>query len=96
MRPRSRDYPIDVKAWRNLSPDMRYARAETMLAFLELLRERVGGWEEYVVSFGVPKDAVASMRCDATSMSQDGRKPMSPAEEIDPSRRCAASSSRVR
>ena len=57
-----RDYPVDVKAWRNLSPDMRYARAETMLAFLELLRERVGGWEEYVVSLGVSTDAVASMR----------------------------------
>ena len=37
-----RDYPVDVKAWRNLSPDMRYARAETMLEFLELLRG--AGW----------------------------------------------------
>lgn len=57
-----RDYPVDVKAWRNLSPDMRFARAETMLEFLGLVRERVGGWEEYVVSLGVPKDVVASMR----------------------------------
>ena len=57
-----RDYPVDVKAWRHLSPDMRYARAETMLEFLALVRARVGGWEEYVVSLGVTKDTVASMR----------------------------------
>lgn len=48
-----RDYPADVQAWRNLSPDMAHARAETMLAFLSLLRERLGGWEAYLGSLGV-------------------------------------------
>ena len=58
----SRDYPTDVKTWRNLSPDMRTARAETMLEFLELVRERVGGWREYVLSLGVDPAAIAAMQ----------------------------------
>jgi protein-tyrosine phosphatase len=57
-----RDYPADVKAWRNLSPDMATARAETMLAFLDLLRERVGGWVEYLTSVGVEAATLAAMR----------------------------------
>jgi protein-tyrosine phosphatase len=66
----SRDYPTDVKAWRNLSPDMRTARAETMLEFLELVRERVGGWSEYVCSLGVDPAAIAAMQTNLVS--QDG------------------------
>ena len=58
----SRDYPTDVKAWRNLSPDMRTARAETMLEFLQLVRDRVGGWREYVLSLGVDPAAITAMR----------------------------------
>lgn len=58
----SRDYPTDVKAWRNLSPDMRTARAETMLEFLQLVRARVGGWREYVLSLGVDPAALAAMQ----------------------------------
>jgi protein-tyrosine phosphatase len=57
-----REYPIDVKAWRNLSPDMREARAETMLDFLDLVRARLGGWDEYVASLGVTRESIASMR----------------------------------
>lgn len=57
-----RDYPADVKAWRNLSPDRAHARAETMLAFLRLLRERVGGWEAYLASVGVDAATLDGMR----------------------------------
>lgn len=57
-----RDYPTDVKAWRNLSPDMRFARAETMRAFLDLVRERLGGWTAYLDSLGVGAATVAAMR----------------------------------
>lgn len=57
-----RDYPSDVQAWRNLSPDMREARAETMLAFLDLVRERVGGWEAYVATLGLEAGTVERMR----------------------------------
>ena len=66
----SRDYPTDVKAWRNLSPDMRTARAETMLEFLQIVRERVGGWREYVLSLGVDPAAVTAMQTNLVS--QDG------------------------
>lgn len=58
----SRDYPVDVKAWRNLSPDMAHARAETMLAFLALLRERVGGWPEYLASLDVDAATLDAVR----------------------------------
>lgn len=57
-----RDYPVDVKAWRNLSPGMRDARAETMTEFLGLVRERLGGWDDYVASLGVDRATVESMR----------------------------------
>jgi protein-tyrosine phosphatase len=66
----SRDYPTDVKAWRNLSPDMRTARAETMLEFLQLVQERVGGWRDYVLSLGVEPAAIAAMQDNLVS--QDG------------------------
>jgi protein-tyrosine phosphatase len=66
----SRDYPTDVEAWRHLSPDMRTARAETMLEFLQLVRERVGGWREYVLSLGVDPAAIAAMQDNLVS--QDG------------------------
>ena len=66
----SRDYPTDVKAWRSLSPDMRTARAETMLEFLQLVRERVGGWREYVLSLGVDPTAITAMQTNLVS--QDG------------------------
>ncbi|MBM3659398.1 MAG: tyrosine-protein phosphatase [Actinobacteria bacterium] len=56
------DYPADVKAWRNLSPDMAHARAETMLAFLGLLRERMGGWPEYLASLGVDAATLHAVR----------------------------------
>ena len=58
----SRDYPADVRAWRNLSPDMAHARAETMLGFLTLLRERRGGWTEYLASLGVGADTLDAVR----------------------------------
>lgn len=57
-----RDYPADVKAWRNLSPDMATARAETMLAFLDLLRERYGGWTGYLTTIGVAATTLTAMR----------------------------------
>lgn len=57
-----REYPVDVAAWRNLSPDMRLARPETMLDFLAQVRERLGGWEAYLASLGTSPDAVAAMR----------------------------------
>ena len=57
-----RDYPVDVKAWRNLSPDMRFARAETMLELLGLVGIRLGGWGSYLASLGVGPDTVAAMR----------------------------------
>ncbi|MFM8304929.1 MAG: tyrosine-protein phosphatase [Actinomycetota bacterium] len=57
-----RDYPSDVRAWRNLSPDMATARAETMLAFLRLLRERHGGWSPYLASLGADPGTIAAMR----------------------------------
>jgi protein-tyrosine phosphatase len=57
-----RDYPADVRAWRNLSPDMAHARAETMRAFLALVRERLGGWTAYLASVGVEADVAAAMR----------------------------------
>ncbi len=57
-----RDYPSDVKAWRNLSPDMATARAETMLAFLVLLRDRLGGWEGYLASLGVSDESMSRVR----------------------------------
>lgn len=57
-----RDYPSDVKAWRNLSPDMATARPETMTTFLDLLRERFGGWTEYLGSLGVAPATLAAMR----------------------------------
>jgi hypothetical protein len=41
---------------------MRTARAETMLEFLQLVRERVGGWREYVLSLGVDPAAIAAMQ----------------------------------
>jgi len=66
----SRDYPTDVKAWRNLSPDMRTARAETMLEFLGLVQQRVGGWREYVLSLGVDSSAISAMQDNLVS--QDG------------------------
>ncbi len=66
----SRDYPTDVKAWRNLSPDMRTARAETMLEFLQLVQGRLGGWREYVLSLGVDPAAIAAMQTNLVS--QDG------------------------
>ena len=65
----SRDYPSDVKAWRNLSPDMRTARAETMLEFLHLVRERAGGWHEYVRSLGVDPAAIAAMQTNLVERS---------------------------
>ena len=57
-----RDYPADVRAWRNLSPDMATARAETMVAFLELLRARYGGWEGYLASVGGHAGLVDAVR----------------------------------
>ena len=57
-----RDYPSDVKAWRNLSPDMATARAETMLTFLALLRERLGGWAAYLDSLGVSEESMTGVR----------------------------------
>lgn len=57
-----RDYPADVKAWRNLSPDMAHARAETMRSFLTLLRERFGGWPEYLASLGVDAPTLDAVR----------------------------------
>ena len=57
-----RDYPSDVKAWRNLSPDMATARAETMLTFLALLRERLGGWAAYLDSLGVSGESMTRLR----------------------------------
>ena len=66
----SRDYPTDVRAWRNLSPDLRTARAETMLEFLQLVQERLGGWHEYVLSLGVDPAAIAAMQTNLVS--QDG------------------------
>lgn len=57
-----RDYPADVKAWRNLSPDMAHARAETMLAFLGLVHERIGGWQAYLASVGVDAATLAALR----------------------------------
>ena len=57
-----RDYPADVKAWRNLSPDMAHARAETMLAFLALLRDRIGGWPAYLASLGVEATTLEAVR----------------------------------
>ena len=57
-----RDYPVDVKAWRNLSPDMRFARAETMLELLDLVTTRLGGWEPYLAGHGVGADTIAAMR----------------------------------
>ena len=66
----SRDYPTDVKAWRNLSPDMATARAETMLKFLQLVQERLGGWHEYVLSLGVDPAALAAVRDNL--LSEDG------------------------
>ena len=57
-----RDYPSDVKAWRNLSPDMATARAETMRTFLTLLRERLGGWADYLGSLGVSDESMVGMR----------------------------------
>lgn len=56
------EYPADVAAWRNLSPDMAHARAETMLAFLALLRERLGGWDGYLRGLGVGQGTVDRMR----------------------------------
>jgi protein-tyrosine phosphatase len=56
------DYPADVRAWRNLSPDMAFARAETMRAFLDLVRARLGGWDPYLAALGVGVDTVAAMR----------------------------------
>jgi len=58
----AREYPADVKAWRNLSPDMAHARAETMLAFLALLQERVGGWAAYLASLGVDAATLDAVR----------------------------------
>jgi len=66
----SRDYPADVTAWRKLSPDMRTARAETMLEFLKLVRERVGGWREYVRSLGIDADTITAMQDHL--LSEDG------------------------
>lgn len=57
-----RDYPDDVRAWRNLSPDMATARAETMQAFLALLAERLGGWAAYLASVGVDEATIEAMR----------------------------------
>jgi protein-tyrosine phosphatase len=57
-----RDYPVDVTAWRNLSPDMRFARAETMLELLGLVATRLGGWEPYLAGHGVGPDTIAAMR----------------------------------
>jgi protein-tyrosine phosphatase len=57
-----RDYPADVTAWRNLSPDMRYARADTMHAFLALVREHLGGWAAYLDALGVDRAALPAMR----------------------------------
>jgi len=57
-----RDYPVDVKAWRNLSPDMRFAHAETMLEFLGLVETRLGGWEAYLAPLRVGPDTVAAVR----------------------------------
>ena len=57
-----RDYPADVRAWRNLSPDMATARAETMIAFLGLLRDRYGGWDGYLESLGEHADLVGAVR----------------------------------
>lgn len=56
------DYPADVRAWRNLSPDMAFARAETMLAFVALVRERLGGWDAYLASLGVGAETVVALR----------------------------------
>jgi hypothetical protein len=49
---------------------MRTARAETMLEFLELVRERVGGWREYVCSLGVDPAAIGAMQDNL--LSEDG------------------------
>jgi protein-tyrosine phosphatase len=57
-----RDYPADVRAWRNLSPDMAHARSDTMRAFLGLLRARYGGWTEFLASVGAGADVVTAMR----------------------------------
>lgn len=59
-----RDYPADVRAWRNLSPDMAHARAETMTAFLDLLRDRHGGWPEYLAGLGVEGTTLAAVRAN--------------------------------
>lgn len=57
-----RDYPADVRAWRNLAPDLAHARAEVMLDFLALVRARHGGWEAYLARQGVGGEAIAAMR----------------------------------
>ncbi len=56
------DYPADVGAWRRLSPDMAEARAETMLTFLAIVRERVGGFAPYLAGLGVGPDHLDALR----------------------------------
>ena len=57
-----RDYPARVEAWRQMSPDMHTARPETMLAFLQLIRERLGGWDAYLDTVGAGNAQRAAMR----------------------------------
>jgi len=58
------DYPADVAAWRRLSPDLAEARAETMLRFLTLVRERVGGFAPYLAGLGVGPERLADLRAN--------------------------------
>lgn len=59
-----RDYPADVGAWRRLSPDLAEARAETMLTFLAIVRERVGGFGPYLAGLGVDPEHLAALRAN--------------------------------
>jgi len=58
----TRDYPPDVARWRGLSPDLAHAREETMLDFLALVRERVGGWERYLEGLGITTERLDALR----------------------------------
>lgn len=59
-----RDYPADVGAWRRLSPDLAEARAGTMLTFLALVRERVGGFGPYLAGLGVDPAHLDALRAN--------------------------------
>jgi len=78
-----RDYPADVRAWRNLSPDMAHARAETMHAFLGLLRARHGDWAGYLAGHGVDHTTLAAMRANLLEPDPDPDPDPDPREAAD-------------